>query len=85
MDKVTPEVINKWIEEWIDFYKKYPNDVNLLGERIFRVMALNENELARVLINKSISLDPSNPETYFMLYKIDKSWLLDTSKKATVL
>ena len=64
---------NMLSQEWIDFYKKYPNDVNLLGERIFRVMALNENELARVLINKSISLDPTNPETYFMLYKIDKS------------
>ena len=57
-------------QDWRDLYKKYENNTNLLINRIYKVLSLYEFELAIDLINKTISLNPDDPEPYFMLYYI---------------
>lgn len=58
------------INEWRKLYKKFSNNTNLLMNRIYKVLSLYEFELAINLINKTISLEPDDPEPYFILYNI---------------
>jgi len=64
---VDPDEIQKG---WRELYKKYDNNTNLLMNRIYKVLSLYEFELAVDLINKTISLNPDDPEPYFMLYYV---------------
>jgi tetratricopeptide (TPR) repeat protein len=61
---------NKIQKGWRNLYKKHANNTNLLMNRIYKVLSLYEFELAVDLINKTISLNPDDPEPYFMLYYV---------------
>tara|TARA_Y100001954_G_scaffold158912_1_gene168691 strand:- start:48 stop:1994 length:1947 start_codon:yes stop_codon:yes gene_type:complete len=66
---VNPNEIQKG---WRDLYKKHDNNTNLLMNRIYKVLSLYEFELAIDLINKTISLNPDDPEPYFILYYVSR-------------
>lgn len=63
---------NKIQKGWRDLYKKYDNNTNLLIDRIYKVLSIYEFELAIDLINKTISLNPDDPEPYFILYYVSR-------------
>ena len=68
---ITKEKLNFDYQEvqsgWRNLYKKYENNTNLLINRIYKVLSLYEFELAVDLINKTISLNPDDPEPYYIL------------------
>jgi hypothetical protein len=69
MEKITNEQ-DMIQNEYRKLYTKYPNNTNLLIDRVYRIMSLFEFELSINLINRIISLSPDDPEPYFLLYYI---------------
>jgi len=60
----------KITDTWRGIFKKYPENPNLLIMRAYKILSLYEYELAISLINRIITLEPNDPEPYFLLYYI---------------